>query len=109
MICSTKNNCGNHSRFRHEYSFFRNRLAGKSIPMRRTRAGREIQVATCPELIEELAEKLGTRLHFSAEHVAETLADYLGFLRVVQIPKVLDAVPGDPEDNIDTNHGKIQM
>ena len=42
-----------------------------------------------PELVEELAEELELRLHFSAEQVAETLADYLGFLRVVQIPKVL--------------------
>jgi len=65
----------------------------------RARVG-EIQAVTCPELVEELAEKLGLRLHFSAEQVAETLADYLGFLRVVQIPKVLNAVPRDPEDNM---------
>ena len=65
----------------------------------RARAG-EIQSITCPELVEELAEKLNLRLHFSAEQVAETLADYLGFLRVVQIPKLLKAVPRDPEDNM---------
>jgi putative PIN family toxin of toxin-antitoxin system len=65
----------------------------------RARAG-EIQAVTCPELIEELAEKLEGRLHFSAEQAAETLADYLGFLRVVRIPGVLDAVPRDPEDNM---------
>jgi len=65
----------------------------------RAQAG-EIQAVTCPELIEELAEKLEARLRFSAEQVAETLADYLGFLRVAQIPKVLDAVPRDPEDNM---------
>jgi putative PIN family toxin of toxin-antitoxin system len=65
----------------------------------RARAG-EFQAVTCPELIEELTEKLGLRLHFSPEQVAETLADYLGFLRVVQIPKVLNAVPRDPEDNM---------
>jgi putative PIN family toxin of toxin-antitoxin system len=53
-----------------------------------------------PELVEELAEKLELRLHFSAEQVVETLADYLGFLRVVQISKVLNAVPRDPEDNM---------
>jgi putative PIN family toxin of toxin-antitoxin system len=63
----------------------------------RARAG-EIQVVTCPELVEERAEKLELRLHFSAEEVAETLADYLGFLRLVQIPKLLNAVPRDPED-----------
>jgi putative PIN family toxin of toxin-antitoxin system len=65
----------------------------------RARAG-EIQAVTCPELVEELAEKLASRLHFSAEQVAETLADYLVFLRVVPIPKVLNAVPRDPEDNM---------
>ncbi len=65
----------------------------------RARIG-EIRVVTCPELVEELAEKLELRLRFSPEQVAETLADYLGFLRVVQIPKVLNAVPRDPEDNM---------
>jgi putative PIN family toxin of toxin-antitoxin system len=65
----------------------------------RARSG-EIQAVTCPELVEELADKLDLRLHFSAEQVAETLADYLSFLRVVQIPKVLNAVPRDPEDNM---------
>jgi uncharacterized protein len=65
----------------------------------RARSG-EIQAVTCPELVEELAEKLELRLHFSAEQVAETLADYLGFLRVVQIPKTLNAVVRDPEDNM---------
>ena len=65
----------------------------------RARAG-DLRVVTCPELIEELAEKLETRLHFSTDQVAETLADYLSFLRVVRIPKLLDAVPRDPEDNM---------
>jgi predicted nucleic acid-binding protein len=50
--------------------------------------------------MEELAEKPGTPLHFSADQVAETLADYLGFLRVIQIPKGLTSVCRDPEDNM---------
>ena len=50
--------------------------------------------------MEELAEKLGARLHFSADQVADTLADYLGFLQVIQIPKALMAVCRDPEDNM---------
>ena len=62
------------------------------------RAGK-VQALTCAELIEELAEKLELKLGFSAEQSAETLADYLSFLRVVQIPKLLDAVPRDPDDN----------
>jgi len=50
--------------------------------------------------MEELAEKLGTRLHFSVDQVAESLADYLGFLQVIQIPKALTAVCRDPDDNM---------
>jgi putative PIN family toxin of toxin-antitoxin system len=65
----------------------------------RARAG-EFRVLSCPELMEELAEKLGTRLHFSADQVAETLADYLGFLQVIQIPKALTAVCRHPDDNM---------
>ena len=65
----------------------------------RARAGR-LAVFTCPELMEELAEKLATRLHFSPDQVAETLADYLGFLQVIQIPKALAAVCRDPDDNM---------
>jgi putative PIN family toxin of toxin-antitoxin system len=65
----------------------------------RARAG-EFRVFTCPELMEELAEKLETRLHFSADQVAATLADYLGFLRVIQIPKAVTAVCRDPDDNM---------
>ncbi len=62
------------------------------------RAGK-IQVVTCAELLEELMEKLELKLGFSVEQSAETLADYLGFLRLVTIPKTLNAVPRDPDDN----------
>ena len=62
------------------------------------RTGR-IRAVTCPELMEELAEKLEMKLGFSPEQAAETLADYLGFLRVVSIPKLLNAVSRDPDDH----------
>lgn len=62
------------------------------------RAGK-IQAVTCVELMEELAEKLELKLGFSPQQSAETLADYLGLIRLVNIPKALDAVPRDPEDN----------
>ena len=62
------------------------------------RAGK-IEAVTCVELMEELAEKLELKLGFSPEQSAETLADYLSFLRVVSIPKILNAVPRDPDDN----------
>jgi putative PIN family toxin of toxin-antitoxin system len=62
------------------------------------RAGK-IEVVTCVELMDELAEKLELKLGFSPEQSAETLADYLSFVRVVSIPKTLNAVPRDPDDN----------
>ena len=49
--------------------------------------------------MEELAEKLEAKLGFSPEQSAETLADYLSFLRMANIPKTLNAVPRDPDDN----------
>ena len=58
-----------------------------------------IQAVTCLELMEELAEKLEMKLGFSPEQASETLADYLGFLRVVSIPKLLNAVSRDPNDH----------
>jgi len=65
----------------------------------RARAG-GLRAFTCPELMEELAEKLQRGLHFSPDQVAETLADYLGFLRVTQISKALTPVCRDPDDNM---------
>ena len=62
------------------------------------RAGR-IEAFTCLESMEELAEKLEAKLGFSPDQTTETLADYLSLLRVVNIPKTLDAVPRDADDN----------
>jgi putative PIN family toxin of toxin-antitoxin system len=59
----------------------------------------QVSAVTCLELIQELAEKLESKLGFSPEQTADTLADYLSFLRVVEIPKTLDAVPRDADDN----------
>jgi putative PIN family toxin of toxin-antitoxin system len=65
----------------------------------RARVG-DIQVVTCPELMVELAVKVEMKLGFSPEQAVETLADYLGFLRVVSIPKLLAAMPRDPADDM---------
>src|SRR3984957_10807912 len=54
---------------------------------------------TCREILEELAEKLETKLSFTPEQVVETLADFMTFLRVVSIPGVLKAVIADPDDD----------
>jgi uncharacterized protein len=59
----------------------------------------KVEAVTCLELMQELAEKLELKLGFSPEQTADTLADYLSFLRVVEIPKTLDAVPRDADDN----------
>ena len=66
--------------------------------MELARTGR-IQAVSCRELIEELAETLEAKLAFSPEQIADTLADYLTFLPLVNIPRMLDAVPRDAEDN----------
>jgi putative PIN family toxin of toxin-antitoxin system len=65
----------------------------------RARVG-EVEAVTCPELMEELAEKLEMKLGFSPDQAVEALADYLGFLRMVSISGLLHAVPRDPDDNM---------
>jgi len=62
------------------------------------RAGK-IQAVTCVELMEELGGKLESKLGFSSEQSAETIARHLRFFRMVRIPRVLNAVPRDPDDN----------
>jgi uncharacterized protein len=60
----------------------------------------DIDGVTCRELIEELAEKLQAKLNFSDEMVTETVADLLGFLRLVEIPGQLTFITADPDDDI---------
>jgi putative PIN family toxin of toxin-antitoxin system len=47
----------------------------------------------------ELAEKLAAKLDFSPEQVAEALADYLGFMPLVNIAGIFKNASRDPEDN----------
>lgn len=54
---------------------------------------------TCPELLEELAEKLRTKLGFTDDQTTDTLADLLSFLRVVTISNALTVVAADPDDD----------
>jgi putative PIN family toxin of toxin-antitoxin system len=54
---------------------------------------------TCQELLDELTDKLRTRLAFTDEQLAETLADLLGFLSLVAIPNTLHGVSVDPDDD----------
>ena len=60
---------------------------------------RQLEGITCKPILDELAEKLAAKLHFSDEQVGETLADLLSFLRLVRIPGTLRAIPADPDDD----------
>lgn len=46
----------------------------------------QIRAVTCPEVLRERAEKLSAKLSFSDRQVDETLADYLSFHTLVEIP-----------------------
>ena len=58
-----------------------------------------VEALTCREILDELTEKLQSKLQFSAEQVAETLTDLLSFLRVVNITGQLKAIQADPDDD----------
>ena len=55
---------------------------------------------TCRELLDELAEKLQSKLSFTPEQTLDTVADLLTFLRVVPITGKLNAIPADPDDKV---------
>jgi len=54
---------------------------------------------TCRELLEELADKLQSKLSFTPEQSLDTVADLLTFLRVVPISGQVKAVAADPDDD----------
>src|SRR5438132_106258 len=58
-----------------------------------------LSAVTCAEIMRELSEKLSEKLKLSSADIDETLADYLSFHRVVDVPGLLNAVPRDAEDN----------
>ena len=58
-----------------------------------------VEGLTCSEILDELAEKLTTKLKFSLPETTDVIADLLGFLRVVKITNTLKAVPADPDDD----------
>ena len=59
----------------------------------------DIDGVTCQPILDELAGTLAAKLRFTNEQVGEALADLLGFMRLVEIPGVLQAVAADPDDN----------
>ena len=58
-----------------------------------------ITSATCSEILDELTDKLQTKLRFTAEQALETIADWLSFLQVVSISGQLKVVTADPDDD----------
>ena len=62
------------------------------------RAG-AIDAFTCPEILDELTEKLRTRLHFTPDRINATLTELLSVLTVVRIANQLHGVSTDPDDD----------
>jgi putative PIN family toxin of toxin-antitoxin system len=58
-----------------------------------------VTAVTCQEILDELAEKLETKLAFTPEQVVQTLADLLLFVRIVAITGALKVVIPDPDDD----------
>lgn len=62
------------------------------------RAG-TVEVVACQEILDELTEKLESRLAQSSDVITETLADLLISLRVVSITGELKEIVADPDDD----------
>jgi uncharacterized protein len=58
-----------------------------------------VEGVTCRELLDELAEKVQTKLGFSAQQVLDAVADLLTFLRLVPITGSLKVIAADPDDD----------
>ena len=58
-----------------------------------------VEGVTCKEILDELVEKLQSKLHFSDSQATDTVVDLLTFLRLVTITHTLKAVPADPDDD----------
>ena len=58
-----------------------------------------VEGLTCSEILDELGEKLTTKLNFSLSETTDVIADLLGCLRVVKITSALKAIPADSEDD----------
>lgn len=70
-------------------------------PARCLELARQGKVAglTCAEILDELAEKLPSKLHFSLPEIENTLKDLHSFLKVIKINNTLRGVTADPDDD----------
>lgn len=60
---------------------------------------RTVEGLTSREILDELVEKLRDKLNFSPDQVTDTIADLLGFLRLVSLTNTLHVVVDDPDDD----------
>ena len=58
-----------------------------------------VEGVTCRELLDELSEKLDTKLEFSAEQIIDTIADLMSFLSLVRINGDLKVITNDLADD----------
>jgi uncharacterized protein len=58
-----------------------------------------VEGVTSQVLIDELAEKLREKLLFSDEQIDDTLADLLGYIRIVRVVEQLSVITSDPDDD----------
>ena len=58
-----------------------------------------VEVVTCPEILDELTDKLESRLAQSNNEITETLSDLLTAIRVVSITGELKEIVADPDDD----------
>ena len=88
------------SRLRYKHSVVRYR-GWRGSPYRCLELARQgsVEGLTCSEILDELAEKLTTKLNFSLSETTDVIADLLGCLRVVKITNTLKAIPADSEDD----------
>ncbi len=59
-----------------------------------------VQGVSCREILEELADKLGSKLDFSTEQVSDAVAELAAFLTLVTITGDLRAVAADAKDDM---------
>ena len=76
-------------------------LGWKGIPYRCIELARQGRVVglTCSEILNELAEKLTTKLDFPQYQVTDTIADLLGFLRIAEITNTVKVINADADDD----------
>jgi putative PIN family toxin of toxin-antitoxin system len=60
----------------------------------------EFQHLSCQGILEELAEKLQNKLHFSDDQITKTILELLEFTDVIKITNSLNVVIDDPDDNM---------